>query len=131
MNTNDSHALIYPELSYTIVGICFSVHNEEGRYSRERQYADALERKLKEAHMLYRRELGVLGTGNVVDFLIDEKIVLEIKAKRIITKEDYFQIQRYLQILNLPLGLLVNFRDKYLKPIRIVKINTPSKKRFV
>ncbi len=81
--------------------------------------------------MPYRRELAIGDTGNMVDFLIDEKIILEIKAKRIITKEDYFQTQRYLQALNIKLGLLVNFRSNYLKPVRIVRIDTDARKRFV
>ena len=57
---------------------------------------------------------------NKVDFLIDGKIILEIKAKRLLLKDDYYQVRRYLSSLNKKLGLLVNFRDKYIKPRRIL-----------
>ena len=130
-DTNNTNKLIYPELSYVITGICFSTHNDLGRYSREKQYGDIIEKKLKEIGLPYKRELSIKDSSNVIDFLIDDKLVLEIKAKRIITKEDYFQTQRYLQTLNIKLGLLVNFRDKYIKPIRIVKIDTDFKNKFV
>lgn len=130
-DTNITNKVIYPEISYLITGVCFEVHNELGRYCREKQYSDEIERKLKTIKLLYKRELLVKGTGNILDFLIDDKIVLEVKAKRIITKEDYFQTQRYLQVLNIKLGLLVNFRDKYIKPVRIVRIDTDNKIKFV
>lgn len=35
-------------------------------------------------------------TGNILDFIVDDKIILEFKAKPIVLKEDYYQIQRYL-----------------------------------
>ncbi len=130
-DTNNTNKIIYPELSYTIVGACFSVHNNLGRYAREKQYCDDLAKRFKEIRLPFRRELTVGGTGNIIDFLVDDKIILEIKAKRLLAKEDYFQIQRYLQALNIKLGLLINFRDKYLKPARIVKIDTKTKERFV
>ena len=130
-DTNNTNKVIYPELSYTITGICFSVHNDLGRYAREKQYGDEVERRLKEAGLPYERELTIGGTGNVIDFMIDRKMILEVKAKRMVTKEDYFQIQRYLQTFNIKIGLLVNFRDKYIKPIRIVKIDTSAKHKFV
>ncbi|MEK7077205.1 MAG: GxxExxY protein [Patescibacteria group bacterium] len=130
-DTNNTNKIIYPELSYTVNGLCFSVHNDLGRYAREKQYGDAIEKKLKEIKLPHRRELVIHGTGNILDFLIENKIILEIKAKRMITKEDYFQVQRYLQMSGIKLGLVVNFRDRYLKPIRIVKIDTSAKYRFV
>ena len=130
-DTNNANKIIYPELSYIMTGICFNIHNDLGRYAREKQYSDAIEHKLKEIKLSYARELRVGGTGNIVDFLLDGKLVLEIKVKRMITKDDYFQLQRYLQALNVKLGLLVNFRDKYLKPIRIVRIDTDARLKFV
>jgi len=130
-DTNKNNKLIYPELSYIITGVCFEVHNALGRYSREKQYGDLLQEKIKELGISYKREFTVGSTGNKVDFLIDDKIIIELKAKSIILKEDYYQTQRYLQILNKKLGLIINFRNRYLKPIRIVKIDTETRNRFL
>lgn len=122
--------LIYPDLSYLITGILFAVHNEIGQYGREKQYGDLVENKLKESKIDYKREARIGDSGNIVDFLIENKVALELKAKRIILKQDYFQLQRYLQETGLKLGLLINFRSKYLKPARIVRIDTVNKRNF-
>ena len=121
MGTNDTNdegesKLIYPELSYLITGICFAVHNELGRYAWEKQYSDAVEQSLKENEIPYQREAAIGNTGNIADFIIDDKLIVEVKAKRFPVKEDYYQIQRYLQASQKKLGLLVNFRQRYLKP---------------
>ncbi len=128
---NDKNNIIFKELSYQITGLCFAIHNELGRYSRERQYGDALESKLEDIKISFKREYNKKATGNVIDFLIENKVVVELKAKDFITRDDYYQVQRYLQSTGVKLGLLVNFRSKYLKPIRIIKIDTEKKTKFV
>ncbi|MFA5991617.1 MAG: GxxExxY protein [Candidatus Doudnabacteria bacterium] len=123
INTNSirQHGFFYPELSYSLNGILFSVHNELGAYAREKQYSDVIQNKLKEAGIAYKRECRIANSGNIADFIIDEKIILELKAKRVLVKDDYNQLQRYLQETQLKLGVLVNFRNQYIKPIRVVK----------
>mgnify|MGYP001617152685 FL=1 len=128
MDTNDTNnankaLLIYPELSYTVTGILFSVHNVLGPYAREKQYGDEFETQLKRKDISYKREVVIGDSGNILDFVIKDKIAVEFKAKRILTREDYFQVQRYLQEARLKLGLLVNFRNKYIKPVRIIRID--------
>jgi len=119
--------LVYPELSYKITGILFEVHNELGRYLNEKQYGDSLESKLKENNISYEREkiVPIAFNGenkgrNKIDFSIEDKIVLEIKTKRVVTKEDYYQVKRYLKVQQKKLGLIVNFREKVLTPKRVL-----------
>lgn len=116
--------LFFPELSYQITGILFAVHNELGRFCSERQYCDLLERKLKESNIKYFREKNINKDikGDRVDFCIDDKVIIECKAKKFVTKEDYLALQRYLQNSDKKLGLIVNFRHTYLRPKRIVRI---------
>src|SRR3989344_879046 len=64
--------------------------------------------------------------SNFVDFIIEDKIVLELKAKPFTDKEDYYQLRRYLHNAKVKLGLLVNFRDRYLKPKRILNPDVPA-----
>lgn len=120
--------VLYPELSYIINGLCFEVHNKLGRFSREKQYSDELERKLIEKNIKYEREKRILDkdafTGNILDFVIENSIIIDLKAKKFITKEDYYQMQRYLKTLNKKLGLIINFQDKFIKPKRILINNS-------
>lgn len=123
-NKNVTDKIIYPELSYTITGILFETQNELGNFAREKQYGDLIEQKLKERDISYKRELPISNSGNILDFLIEDKIILELKSVRIFTKENYRQVQNYLQSTGIKLGLLVNFRSKYLKPERIIRIDS-------
>ena len=118
--------LIFKELSYRINGALFDVQNELGRYCNEKQYGDLLE-KLKERKIGYEREKfipesfeGERPNRNRVDFLVENLIVIELKVKRVIERQDFYQTKRYLVAFNKKLGLVVNFREKYLQPKRII-----------
>jgi len=122
--------ILYPELSYKLVGLLFSVHNDLGCFRNEKQYSDAIERGLKSLKVPYMREFhlpqsfeGENKNRNIVDFVVDDKIILEVKTKTAIVKEDYLQVKRYLVSSSFKLGILVNFRRKYLTPKRILRGN--------
>ena len=115
--------LFYPELSYTIVGICFNAQNYIGRFAKEKRYGDFIERELTKKNIMFIRECPIPKTNDRIDFLIDNKIIIELKSKRYILKTDYYQIQKYLHSLDIKLALLINFQNRHLKPIRIVKID--------
>ena len=128
MKPKTGEQVLYPELSFKITGLCFSVHNELGPFAKEKQYGDLLEKKLQETQIPYRRELRIAEPGNIIDFLADNKIAIELKAKRALLPEDFRQIQNYLQASGVKLGLLVNFRTHYLKPVRILRLEPKSAK---
>ena len=118
---------IYKELSYEIVGLLFEMHKDLGRFRNEKQYGDYFEKLLQQKNFKYIREYRFndhqYGKGNVrciVDFIIEDKIIVEFKARDFLTKEDYYQVKRYLVTLNLHLGILVNFRQPRLVPKRIL-----------
>ncbi len=119
--------IILKELSYQINGVLFKAHNALGRFCREKQYGDAIEGLLKEANIQYVREKALPlpeidnQFTNRVDFVINSVILIDLKAKSIVTKEDYYQMNRYLEASGCKLGLIVNFRNKYLKPIRVIR----------
>ena len=119
--------LLYKELTYKVRGVLFETHNELGRMLNERQYADAIEQKLIEKQIKYKREkvldkrfTGEKSGRNRVDFIVEDKFVLEIKSVSFLSKDDYFQCQRYLSSTGLDLALLVNFRTKFLSIKRIL-----------
>ncbi len=119
--------IIYGDLCYKLYGIFYAVHNELGRYCLEKQYSDALEKYFKFYKIPYLREnniehkfsLGEIGR-NRVDFLVFDKILIEVKAKNLYSQQDYYQSMRYLKATELKLLLLVNFRSKYINPKRIL-----------
>jgi len=119
--------IVYPQMSFIINGLLFDVHNELGRYCNEKQYGDRLEGKLKEKSIKYEREK-ILPKSfknerinrNRIDFIVYDKIVIELKCKKVIERIDYYQAKRYLIALNKKLGIIVNFREKFIRPHRVL-----------
>jgi GxxExxY protein len=119
--------VLYPELSYRLTGFFFKMHNELGRYRNEKQYADAIEYELRSSSVPYVREAafapsfeGESKNRNICDFIVDGKIIIEVKTESSMSRGSYFQVKRYLSSSGLSLGILVNFRERRLVPKRIL-----------
>ena len=110
-------ALIYPEESRIILGLAMQLHSAMGCGFKERVYQDAFEIMLKENGINYEREKHItlmfhgvkLEHDFYYDFLIDNKIGIELKAVSEILGEYEAQIINYLHVSNHKLGLLLNF----------------------
>jgi GxxExxY protein len=123
----DNDKVIYPELSYKIVGILFDVHNELGNRYQEKYYQRAVEVGLKKEKISFKKEIQVSLTfesENIgkyfLDFLIEDKLVLELKVKPRLAKVDYKQVRAYLNSCDLKLGILANFSGESLEYKRIL-----------
>ena len=110
-------ALLYPELSNRILGIAMQLHREMGCGFKEKVYQDAFEVLLKENNIEYEKEKHIdlvfhgvkLEHDFFYDFLIEDKIGVELKAMSEIFGEFEAQIINYLHVSNHKLGLLLNF----------------------
>lgn len=109
--------LLYEELSYVIRGCIYAVHNELGTGFDEESYQLALEEKLSRRNIPFRSqdEGYVMHRGEkvkkfVIDLIIDDKIILELKAIETgFHPLHTFQIITYLKCWKKQLGFLVNF----------------------
>ena len=120
--------LIYKEESYQIIGKCMEVHNNLGAGFLEIVYKDALELEFKKAGIPYKREKKyevnykgvVLPHKFYADFVVFDKIILEVKGVSGIADEFVAQALNYLKVSKNKLALIVNFGELRLNSKRIV-----------
>jgi GxxExxY protein len=122
MNTDQSKQidtdLLYPDLSYKIRGAIMNIANKYGKGLKESIYQKALAEEFDKLGINYQQQKRItiysfetgkpLGTY-VPDFLIDDKIILEIKATDFIIQKDVQQQLSYLKASKYELGFLANF----------------------
>ena len=119
--------LVYPDLSYRIIGCAYDVFNAIGGGHREAVYQKAMELALQEKKLAYTDQQyypvkykdTVVGK-NFFDFFIEEKVVVEIKAASRFTKANYDQVLNYLTVSNVKLALLISFGEEGVRCKRIV-----------
>jgi len=123
---------LHKELSYKVQGILMEVRKIYGSGHKEKVYCKAIEELLIKNKIGYQREKNINIkshlTGKIIgtykpDFIIEEKIILEIKAVDIIPKNFIDQIYSYLRVSNFELGIFVNFRSPKLYIKRIIYTN--------
>jgi len=121
--------IIYPELSYKIVGILYDVYNEIGAGHREKYYQNAISQAFKNNNIEFKEQVyfplkykeKIVGKC-FFDFLIDNKMVLEIKKGSIFPKQNIDQLYEYLRLSKLKLGIIANFTRNGVYTKRIVNI---------
>jgi GxxExxY protein len=121
--------ILYPELSYQIVGILFEIYNQLGPGYQERYYQKAISSTLRAFNLPFREQVLITFTFNTkeitngfIDFVIDNKIILEIKKGERFFKSNIDQIYSYLKVSGLKLGILANFTKRGLQFKRIINL---------
>jgi pyruvate, water dikinase len=133
MRNDDSEEILYKDLSYKLVGILYKVKRELGIGHKENIYKNAVEIELKNANIPYIREpsIQVEYDNKVIgvyrpDFIIDDKIIIEVKSVGRLSKEYVKQTFHYLKGTKYKLALLVNFGFKDIEIQRIINTKLKS-----
>jgi GxxExxY protein len=108
--------LLYEELTSQIIKACFEVINELGAGFLESVYQNALVLALRQKGLMVepQKPIAVIFRGENVgqfyaDLLVDEKVIIELKAVSALQPEHQAQLINYLKATGIEVGLLVNF----------------------
>jgi|SRR4051812_34296617 GxxExxY protein len=130
--------LLFPDLSYKIVGCAFDVFNEIGGGHKELTYHNALGVAFQSKHLSFKENLyypvkfqTVTVGKNYFDFLVEENIVVEIKSADRFIKPHFDQLLNYLVISNLKLGILMAFGRTEVKFKRILNVQLLNKEKLM
>lgn len=128
LNYTPINGYLYSKETYAIIGACMEVHKHLGCDFLENVYQKALmhEFRLRDISFETEQKYEIIYKGIVLpkfyiaDFVVDHKIILEIKAQEKAIESHYRQVINYLAIAKFKLGLLVNFAEESLVYRRIV-----------
>ncbi len=117
----------YSDITGSVIGSAMNVHTEIGPGFPEVIYQRSLALELKDQGVNYKRESAIplyykgkpVGKRRV-DFIVEDKILVELKAVSELNKTHYNQILNYLSAYKIEIGLLVNFGEASLKFKRFI-----------
>lgn len=124
--------LLEEELSYKIRGIFIEISKKYSYQFKEQFYhnlcieyfiKNGVRFKSKPKIILRSLELKNIIGYHMPDFLVDEKIIIEIKAQRQIFSEHINQLTKYLKLSEYEIGFLVNFGSPMVQVIRRISSN--------
>lgn len=121
--------LKHGDITEKIIGCAFEVHKFLGNGFQEVIYQRALALEFIEAELAFRRELEIeifykefekpIGTRRA-DFLVDEKVLVEVKAMSNLEDVHIAQLLNYLKAYRIEVGLLINFGSKSMQFKRLI-----------
>ena len=119
---------MHSELTRAVIGAAMEVHSNLGPGFLESVYEAALAIELNLLNVPYERQkaIPVIYKGEKAkdffcDFLVDGKVLVELKAIQIMTEIEEAQVLNYLKVTGLQVGLLVNFGQRSLKYKRLIQ----------
>jgi GxxExxY protein len=127
----------YDPITYKIIGCAMAVHRQLGPGLREDSYERALANALSDAGLSFEQQkyLSVYDDPEqqrligyyIPDFVVEDNIIVEIKALRGLDNSHLAQIIGYLAVAGSPVGLLINFGERSLRyrrvfpPIKVIE----------
>ena len=127
----------FEDLTHKIIGCAMRVHSVLGSGFQEVIYQRAMTIEMEKQGLSFAREMEMeiyydnisIGTRRV-DFFVENKIMVELKAISKLEDIHLAQAMNYCQAYKLPIGLLINFGSKSLEFKRVYNINHPDNKNY-
>ena len=128
----------YEDITHKIIGCAMKVHTTLGSGFQEVIYQRALAIEMGKHNLSFSREKEMLiyydeieiGLRRV-DFFVEDKIMVEIKALANLDDLHLAQAMNYCQAYNLPIGLLLNFGSKSLQYKRVYNVTHSENKEYI
>ncbi|MBC7264099.1 MAG: GxxExxY protein [Chloroflexi bacterium] len=127
----------HEDLTYRIIGAAMAVHRQWGPGLKEQQYQRSLEISFTEMELSYTAQQNlpvydrdVLVGFYIPDFIVEERVVVEIKALGDLDNSHLAQVIGYLAVTGCPVGLLINFGTRSLQYRRILPPRNISEHRI-
>lgn len=118
------------QLSGIIISACLKIHRDLGPGLFESVYEEVLGYELSKRGIRFKRQVTLpvcygeikLDIGFRVDIIVEEKVILELKAVETLMPVHQKQLLTYLKLTGIKLGLLLNFNEELMKRgiVRIV-----------
>lgn len=112
------------------MGIMFGVFNELGYGYQEKHYERAIEKSFSDEKIKFKRQIPykVFFRGKEIgryyfDFLVEDKIIVELKKGNYFSRKNIQQVKEYLKVAELKLAIIINFTPYGVKTIRILNPN--------
>jgi len=120
---------LYEDDTYKIIGALIEVHKNLGKGFSEIVYKDAFEYELNKINFFFKREKEylvhykdvILNHKFYADFVVLDKIIIEIKSVNSLDEKHISQCLNYLHVSGHRLAILVNFNKTSLEYKRIIK----------
>jgi GxxExxY protein len=110
------------EISERVIGCAIEVHKALGPGLLESAYEECLASEMDARGLKYERQKPIpvvfrnikLDCGYRVDFLVEDRVVVELKAIDVVPPVMHAQVLTYVRLLDVRLGLLINFHVEQL-----------------